>query len=119
MRVSKALHAIGEKLQCLSFLPTENLHNIVQFQMVITRWCSATMKKLPNIRCFTYVFPCDFAKKKNEVVSLSYPVPTPLASGSCRDLRDWRDDPSEHEGPSALPARPSTARACGPPARRQ
>ena len=24
-------------------------------------------KKLPNIKCFTYVFPCDFAKKNNEV----------------------------------------------------
>ena len=38
MRVSKALNAIGEKLQCLSFLPTENLHNIVTFQNCITRY---------------------------------------------------------------------------------
>lgn len=37
MRVSKALNAIGEKLQCLSFLPRENLHNIVTFQNCITR----------------------------------------------------------------------------------
>jgi len=67
MRVSKALNAIGEKLQCLSFLPRENLHNIVTFQNCITRFCSVTHKKLPNIKCFTYVFPCDFAKKNNEV----------------------------------------------------
>lgn len=70
MRVSKALHAIGEKLQYLSFLPMENLHNIVTFQTCITRWCSVMSRKLPNIKCFTYVFPCDFARKKNEVENL-------------------------------------------------
>ena len=37
MRVSNALNAIGEKLKCLSFLPHENLHNIVTFQQVICR----------------------------------------------------------------------------------
>ena len=37
MRVSNALNAIGEKLKCLSFLPHENLHNIVTFQEVICR----------------------------------------------------------------------------------
>jgi len=31
------------------------------------RWCNVNRKKLPNIKSFTYVFPCDFAKKKNEV----------------------------------------------------
>ena len=31
------------------------------------RWCMVNHKKLPNIKCFTYVFPCDFAKKNNEV----------------------------------------------------
>lgn len=67
MRVSKALHAIGEKLRCLAFLPSENLHNIVTFQTVITRWCFVNKKKLPNIKCFTYIFPCDFARKNNEV----------------------------------------------------
>merc|ERR1719228_2710533 len=30
-------------------------------------WCSVNRKKLPNIKCFVYVFPCDFAKKRNEV----------------------------------------------------
>ena len=30
------------------------------------RWCHVNKKKLPNIKCFTYVFPCDFAKKNNE-----------------------------------------------------
>ena len=29
-----------------------------------------THKKLPNIKCFTYVFPCDFAKKNNEVLAM-------------------------------------------------
>merc|ERR1712012_768417 len=67
MRVSKALNAIGEKLQCLSFLPTENLHNIVTFQNCITRFCYVNHKKLPNIRCFTYKFPCDFARRHDEV----------------------------------------------------
>jgi len=67
IRVSNALNAIGEKLKCLSFLPQEHLHNIVTLQEVIFRWCSINHKKLPNIKCFTYVFPCDFAKKKNEV----------------------------------------------------
>jgi len=67
MRVSNALNAIGEKLKCLSFLPHENLHNIVTFQEVVCRWCSVNRKKLPNIKCFVYVFPCDFAKKRNEV----------------------------------------------------
>ena len=37
MRVSNALNAIGEKLRYLSFLPHENLHNIVTFQEVICR----------------------------------------------------------------------------------
>ena len=37
MRVSNALNAIGEMLKCLSFLPHENLHNIVTFQEVICR----------------------------------------------------------------------------------
>jgi len=67
MRVSNALNAIGEKLKCLSFLPHENLHNIVTFQEVVCRWCTVNRKKLPNIKCFVYVFPCDFAKKRNEV----------------------------------------------------
>jgi len=67
MRVSKALNAIGEKLQCLSFLPTENLHNIVTFQNCITRFCFVNHKKLPNIKCFTYKFPCDFARRHDEV----------------------------------------------------
>jgi hypothetical protein len=31
------------------------------------RWCTVNRKKLPNIKCFVYVFPCDFAKKRNEV----------------------------------------------------
>ena len=38
MRVSAALNAIGEKLRCLSFMPGENLHNIVTFQEVVQRW---------------------------------------------------------------------------------
>jgi len=67
MRVSNALNAIGEKLKCLSFLPHENLHNIVTFQEVICRWCNINRIKLANIKCFTYVFPCDFAKTNKEV----------------------------------------------------
>ena len=35
--------------------------------MAFYRWCVVNRKKLPNIKCFTYVFPCDFAKKNNEV----------------------------------------------------
>ena len=31
------------------------------------RWCNINRVKLPNIKCFTYVFPCDFAKTNNEV----------------------------------------------------
>ena len=38
MRVSNALNAIGEKLKCLSFIPRENLHNIVTFQEVVCRY---------------------------------------------------------------------------------
>eukprot|EP00092_Neocalanus_flemingeri_P001028 GFUD01001097.1.p1 GENE.GFUD01001097.1~~GFUD01001097.1.p1 ORF type:complete len:570 (-),score=89.29 GFUD01001097.1:101-1810(-) len=67
MRVSAALNSIGMKLKCLSFMPHENLHNIVTFQEVVCRWCNVNRKKLPNIKCFVYVFPCDFAKKRNEV----------------------------------------------------
>ena len=37
MRVSAALNAIGHKLRSLSFLPKENLHNIVEFQVVMNR----------------------------------------------------------------------------------
>ena len=36
------------------------------------RWCNVNRKKLPNIKSFTYVFPCDFAKKKNEVKSSAF-----------------------------------------------
>ena len=28
----------------------------------IPRFCYVNHKKLPNIRCFTYKFPCDFAR---------------------------------------------------------
>jgi hypothetical protein len=38
MRVSAALNAIGHKLRSLSFLPKENLHNIVEFQVVMNRY---------------------------------------------------------------------------------
>ena len=33
----------------------------------LSRWCNINRIKLPNIKCFTYVFPCDFAKTNNEV----------------------------------------------------
>ena len=31
------------------------------------RWCNINRIKLANIKCFTYVFPCDFAKTNKEV----------------------------------------------------
>ena len=34
---------------------------------ICLRWCTVNHKKLPNIKCLVYVFPCDFAKKRNEV----------------------------------------------------
>ena len=34
---------------------------------IYVRWCNINRRKLPNIKCFTYVFPCDFAKTNNEV----------------------------------------------------
>ena len=37
MRVSAMLNAIGHKLKSLAFVPHENLHNIVDFQIVISR----------------------------------------------------------------------------------
>lgn len=67
MRVSAALHKIGQKIKSLSFLPEENLHNIVEFQNVMIRNCDAHHRKFPNIKSFTYVFPCDFARKHDEV----------------------------------------------------
>ncbi len=36
--MSAALNAIGHKLRSLSFLPKENLHNIVEFQVVMNRY---------------------------------------------------------------------------------
>ncbi|XP_023347244.1 uncharacterized protein LOC111716066 isoform X2 [Eurytemora carolleeae] len=67
MRVSAALNAIGHKLKSLSFLPDENLHNIVEFQIVMNRFCLVNNTKLPNIKSFCYKFPCDFARKHNEI----------------------------------------------------
>lgn len=67
MRVSSMLNAIGHKLKSLAFVPSENLHNIVDFQIVINRFCAINNRKLPNIKYFCYKFPCDFASKNNEV----------------------------------------------------
>ena len=40
---------------------------MLTFIFILPRWCTVNRKKLPNIKCFVYVFPCDFAKKRNEV----------------------------------------------------
>ena len=45
----------------------ENITKLFERLLQLFRWCSVNRKKLPNIKCFVYVFPCDFAKKKNEV----------------------------------------------------
>ena len=51
MRVSNALNAIGEKLKCLSFIPRENLHNIVTFQEVVCRYEYEMMRWRPLLYC--------------------------------------------------------------------
>ena len=48
----------------LFFLESSMIH----YYQCYCRWCHVNKKKLPNIKCFTYVFPCDFAKKNNEAV---------------------------------------------------
>ena len=39
----------------------------IRIKAILFRWCNINRVKLPNIKCFTYVFPCDFAKTNNEV----------------------------------------------------
>lgn len=67
MRVGYAINKIGDKIKSLSFVPEENLHNIVEFQRVMIRNCDFNRRKLGNVKSFTYVFPCDFARKHDEV----------------------------------------------------
>jgi len=70
MRVSSAINKIGQKIKSLSFLPQENLNNIVDFQNVLIRNCDANRRKLPNVKNFTYIFPCDFARNKHNEVEI-------------------------------------------------
>ena len=65
-RASTALHRLAPKLRRLYFLPKKNLHNICAFQRIMKKWCDV-YGDLPDIDTFSYTFPCDFAKKHNEV----------------------------------------------------
>lgn len=65
-KASAALNRLAFKIKHLSFLPRKNLHNICSFQEMMTRFCTF-YGTLPNIESFCYVFPCDFAKKSNEI----------------------------------------------------
>ena len=65
-RASEALHELANKIKRISFLPQRNLHNICSFQEIITKFCNF-YGDLTNIAAFCYVFPCDFARKHNEV----------------------------------------------------
>ena len=63
---SEALHELSYKIKRLSFLPQMSLHNICAFQELMTKFCDY-YGELYNIQAFCYVFPCDFARKHNEV----------------------------------------------------
>ena len=65
-KASEALHDLSFKIKRLSFLPEMNLHNICSFQELMTKFCDH-YGELRNIQAFCYVFPCDFARKHNEV----------------------------------------------------
>ncbi len=61
---------LDNRKNAFSFLqPQRNLHNICQFQRIMTRYCQMN-GPLPDIESFCYVFPCDFARKSNEVFLL-------------------------------------------------
>ena len=66
MKASNALNRIGKKLRNIAFIPQKNLHNICQFMRMMRRFCEMN-GDLPDIESFRYVFPCDFARKSNEV----------------------------------------------------
>eukprot|EP00095_Tigriopus_kingsejongensis_P000406 maker-scaffold19_size710362-snap-gene-4.16 protein:Tk00406 transcript:maker-scaffold19_size710362-snap-gene-4.16-mRNA-1 annotation:"hypothetical protein L798_10119" len=63
---SNALNKISHKLRQISFLPKVNLHNTCVFQRLMTKFCER-QGSLPDIERFSYTFPCDFARKSNEV----------------------------------------------------
>ena len=88
VKASNALHRIAPRLKRISFIPKKNLHTICSFQRMITKYCEF-YGSLPvgvisvvfvwvhfcymrtnsdqDIECFRYTFPCDFARKNNEV----------------------------------------------------
>ena len=66
VKASNALNKLAFKLRRISFLPQKNLHNICQFQRMMKKFCEV-YGNLPDIQNFSYVFPCDFARKNNEV----------------------------------------------------
>jgi len=66
VRASNFLNKFAPKLRRISFKPRKNLHNICQFQRIMTKYCDF-YGPLPDIECFSYTFPCDFARKNNEV----------------------------------------------------
>ena len=47
-------------------MPKAYLHNICSFQDLMTKWCYYN-GDLANIQAFSYVFPCDFANRHNEI----------------------------------------------------
>ena len=65
-KASEALHELSYKIKRIAFLPEKNLHNICSFQELMTKFCNH-YGDLYNIQAFCYVFPCDFARKHNEV----------------------------------------------------
>uniref|UniRef100_A0A0K2T9A3 F-box domain-containing protein n=1 Tax=Lepeophtheirus salmonis TaxID=72036 RepID=A0A0K2T9A3_LEPSM len=66
LKASRALNGLAPKLKHLSFRPTKNLHVVVSFQQLISKYCEFN-GPLPKIQSFSYVFPCDFARKSNEI----------------------------------------------------
>ena len=65
-KASAALHRLAPRMRRLSLVPRNNLHNICAFERIMTKYCDL-YGKLPDIESFSYTFPCDFARKNNEV----------------------------------------------------
>merc|ERR1719195_2121430 len=66
IKASRALHKLAPKLRRLDFSPKKNLHVICAFQQMMTKFCRV-YGPMPEIERFSYVFPCDFARRQDEV----------------------------------------------------
>lgn len=65
-RASNTINKLIPLAKRLLFLPKNNLPVCCGFQTMLIRWCGY-YGELDKIQSFTYVFPCDFARKSNEV----------------------------------------------------